>query len=76
MTYFAAIFGRPPGQLHWADRLHTHRAMRGTVMLSYVLSEQLGRGLDRLIKVLRMAIDGLRVDSRHNVLTPRSGAVP
>ena len=77
MTYFAAIFGRPaPGQLPWADRLHTHRAMRGTVMLSYVLPEQPGRQLDRLIKVLRMAIDDLWVDSRHDVLTPRSGAVP
>ena len=76
MTYFAAIFGRPaPGQLPWADRLHT-RAMRGTVMLSYVLPEQPGRQLDRLIKVLRMAIDDLWVDSRHDVLTPRSGAVP
>jgi hypothetical protein len=41
-----------------------------------VLSEQPGRGLDRLIKVLRMAIDDLWVDSRHDVLTPRSGAVP
>ena len=39
MTYFAAIFGRlAPGQLPWADRLHT-RAMRGAVMLSYVLPE-------------------------------------
>jgi hypothetical protein len=43
MAYFAAIFGRPaPGQLPWADRLHTHRAARGTVMLSYVLPEQPG----------------------------------
>ena len=51
---------RPPGagQLPWADRLHT-RAMRGTVMLSYVLPEQPGRQLDRLIKVRRMAIDDL-----------------
>jgi hypothetical protein len=77
MTYFAAIFGRPaPSQLPWADRLHTHRAMCGTVMLSYVLPEQPGRQLDRLIQVLRMAIDGLWGDSRHDVLTPRSGAVP
>jgi hypothetical protein len=38
MRYFAAIFGRPaPGQLPWADRFHTHRAIRGAVMLSYVL---------------------------------------
>ena len=50
--------------------------MRGTVMLSYVLPEQPGRQLDRLIKVLRMAIDDLWVDSRHDVLTPRSGAMP
>jgi hypothetical protein len=64
MTYFTAIFGRPaPGQLPWADRLYT-RAMGGTVMLSHML-----------IKVLRMAIDDLWVDSRHDVLTPRSGAV-
>jgi hypothetical protein len=28
-----------------------------------------------LIKVLRVAIDGLWVDSRHDVLMPRSGAV-
>ena len=43
MAYFAAIFGRPaPGQLPWADRLHAHRAARGTVMLSYVLPEQPG----------------------------------
>ena len=65
---------RRPGQ-PWADGLHTHRAMRSTVMLSYVLPEQAGRQLDRLIKVLRMAIDDLWVDSRHDVLTPRSGAV-
>ena len=31
--------------------------------------------LDRLIKVLRVAIGDLWVDSRHDVLTPRSGAV-
>ncbi len=29
-----------------------------------------------LIKVLRMAIDGLWVDGRHDGLTLRSGAVP
>ena len=40
-------------------------------MLSYVLPEQPGRQLDRLIKVLRMGIDDLRVDSRHDVPTPR-----
>ena len=45
---------------------------RGTVMLSYVLPEQPGR---RLIEVLRIAIDDLGVDSRHDVLTPRSGAM-
>ena len=45
-------------------------------MLSYVLPEQPGRQLDRLTKVLRMAIVDLCVDSRHDVLTPRSGAVP
>ena len=49
--------------------------MRGTVMLSYVLPEQPGRQLDRLIKVLRMPIDDLWVDSRYDVLTPRSGTV-
>ena len=77
MTYFVANHGRPvPGQLPWADRLHTHRATRGTVMLSYVLPEQPGCQLDRLIKVLPMAIDDRWVDSRHVVLTPRSGAVP
>jgi hypothetical protein len=76
MTYFAAIFARrSPGQPR-ADGLHTHWAMRGTVMLSYVLPEQPGRQLDRLIKVLRMVIDDLWVDSRHDVLTPMSGAVP
>jgi hypothetical protein len=52
----------------------THRAMRGTVMLSYVLPEQPGRQLGRLIEVLRRAIDDLGVDSRHDVLTPGSGA--
>jgi hypothetical protein len=77
MTYFAAILARPaPGQLPWADRVRTHRALRGTVMVSCVLPGQLGRRLDRLIEVLRMAIDDLWVDSRHDVLTPRSGAVP
>ena len=50
--------------------------MRGTAMLSQVLPEQPGRQLDRLIQVLRMAIGGLWVDSRHHVLTSRSGAVP
>jgi hypothetical protein len=45
-------------------------------MLSYVLPEQPGRQLDRLTKVLRMAIDDLCVDSRHDVLTPRSGTAP
>ena len=50
----------------------THRAMRGTVMLSYVLPEQPGR---RLMEVLRIAIDDLGVDSRHDVVTPRSGAM-
>ena len=45
-------------------------------MLSCVLPEQAGRQLDRLIKVLRMAIDDFWVDSRHDVLTPGSGAVP
>jgi hypothetical protein len=49
--------------------------MRGMVMLSYVLPEQPGRQLGRLIKLLRIAIDDLWVDSRHVVLTPRSGAV-
>jgi hypothetical protein len=48
--------------------------MRVTVMLSHVLPEQPGRQLDRLIKVLRMAIDDLWVDRRHDVLLPRSGA--
>ena len=43
-------------------------------MLSYVLPEQSGHQLDRLIQVPRMA-DGLWVDSRHDVLTPMSGAV-
>ena len=65
---FAAIFARPAtGQLPWADRLHTHQAIRGTVMLSYLLPEQPGRQLDQLIKVLRMAFDDLRVDSRDDV---------
>jgi hypothetical protein len=53
----------------------THRAMRGTVMLSYVLPEQPGRQPGRLIEVLRVAIDDLGVDSRHDVLPPRSGAM-
>jgi hypothetical protein len=76
MIYFAGIFGRlAPGQLPWADRLHTHRAMRGAVMLSYVLPEQSRCQLGRLLRVRRMAIDDLWVDSRHLVLTPRSGAV-
>jgi hypothetical protein len=34
------------------------------------------RQLDRLVKVLRMAVDGFWADSRHDVLTPGSGAVP
>ena len=45
-------------------------------MLSYELPEQPGRQLDRLVKVLRVAIDGFWADSRHDVLTPGSGAVP
>jgi hypothetical protein len=45
-------------------------------MLSYVLPVQPGRQLDRLVEVLRMAIDDLWVDSRHVVLTPSSAAVP
>jgi|RhiMetdeSRZDD1v2_1073273.scaffolds.fasta_scaffold13250_5 hypothetical protein len=45
-------------------------------MLSYVLPEQAGRQLDRLTKVLRMAIDDLCMDSRYDVLTPSSGTVP
>jgi hypothetical protein len=45
-------------------------------MLNYVLPEQPGRQLSRLIEVLRIAIDDLGVDSRHDVLTPSSGAVP
>jgi hypothetical protein len=56
--------------------LRTHRAARGTVVLSYLLPEQSGCQLDRLIRVLPMAIGGLWVDSRRDVLTPRSGAVP
>jgi len=36
-------------------------------MLSYLLPEQPGRQLDQLIKVLRMAFDDLRVDSRDDV---------
>ena len=44
-------------------------------MLSYVLPEQPGRQLGRLIKVLRLAVADRWVDSRHVVLTPRSGAV-
>ena len=43
-------------------------------MLGYVLPEQPGCQLDQLIKVLRMAVDDLRVDSRDDVLTP--GWVP
>ncbi len=45
-------------------------------MLSCVFAEQPGRQLDRLIRVRRMAIDDLWVDSRPDVLTPGSGAVP
>jgi hypothetical protein len=45
-------------------------------MLSHVLPEQPGCQLDRLIEVRHMAIDGLWVDSRQDVLTPRPGAVP
>lgn len=45
-------------------------------MLSHVLPEQSGHQLDRLIQVLHLAIDGLWADRRHDVLTPRSGAVP
>ena len=45
-------------------------------MLSYVLPEQPGRQLDRLIEVLRKAVDDLWADSRHDVLMPRPGAVP
>ena len=45
-------------------------------MLSYVLAERPGRQLDWLIEVLRKAVDDLWVDSRHDVLAPRSGAVP
>ena len=37
---------------------------------------QPGRQLDRLIEVLRIAINDLWVDSRHDVLTPTSAAVP
>ena len=37
--------------------------MRGTVMLSYMLPGQPRRQMDRLIKVLRMAIDDLWMDS-------------
>ena len=44
-------------------------------MLSHVLPEQSRHQLDRLIQVPRMA-DGLWADRRHDVLTPRSGAVP
>lgn len=45
-------------------------------MPSYVLPEQAGRQRDRLIKVLRMAIEDFWAGSRHDVLTPGSGAVP
>jgi hypothetical protein len=76
MAYFGAIFGRTArGQLRRTDRLRIHRATRGIVMLSYVLPEQPGRQLGRLIKVLRMAIDDFWADSRRDVLTPGSGAV-
>jgi hypothetical protein len=44
-------------------------------MLSHVLPEQPRHQLDRLIQVPRIA-DGLWADSRHDVLTPRSGTVP
>jgi hypothetical protein len=44
-------------------------------MLSYALPEQAGRQLGRLLKVRRMAIDDFWAHSRHDVLTPRSGAV-
>jgi hypothetical protein len=44
-------------------------------MPSYMLPEQPGRQLDRLIKVLRMAIGGLWVDSRHDVLMPGSAVL-
>jgi hypothetical protein len=37
---------------------------------------QPGRQLDRLIEELRMAIDDLWVDSRHDVLTLTSASVP
>jgi hypothetical protein len=43
-------------------------------MLSYVLPEQSRRQLDWLTKALRMAIDDLGVDGRHDILMPRSGA--
>ncbi len=43
-------------------------------MLSYVLPEQPGRRLGRLIKVVRMAVGGLWVDSRLDIVTLRSGA--
>jgi len=45
-------------------------------MLSYVLPEQPGRQPDRLIKVVRVAIDDLWVDSRPDVVALGSGTVP
>ena len=45
-------------------------------MLSHMLPEPPRRQLDRLTKALRMAIGGLWVDGRPDVLTPRSGATP
>lgn len=77
MTYFAAIFGRPaPGQLPWADRLHTHRVTRRTALLRCVLPNNPGVSSPPVIKALRMVIDDLEVDTHHDVIAPRCGAVP
>jgi hypothetical protein len=45
-------------------------------MFSYVLPEPPRRQLGRPPKALRMAIGDLWVDTRHDVLTAMSGAVP
>ena len=59
----------------WADRLHNSSGDGRDCDAQLRASRQPGCQLGWLIEVLRIAIDDLGVDSRHDVVTPRSGAM-
>jgi hypothetical protein len=68
MTYLTAIFGRPAPRPALGGWLAYPSGDAQDCDAQLRASRTAGRRLDRLTKVLRIAIDDLYVDSRHDVL--------